>query len=346
MANNIFFQESFDLRLSPFVGELSEMQSNDKLINNLKKNAKHHISRTKDHVFFYKPINDIDKLIHLDNYFFNKEEIEKLVSDKPKLVLFCENGIYHFWLNTAAMCLEWLKKNPLGIIVLLSNSSNYDEMKCINRNNNKDLKLNSDFVSYFKKYLLSIGSDLFIFNFSFVESFPIKNFQTIKDHNQSINKSFIENINKFNQDVHKDKVFNPYRKVYIGRKKVANTEDERIEDETKLEQYLKLLGFEIVYPEDFKNIREQIEYFKTVKTLMAATGSALANGVWMSKYGKLIEISTPITINNLTVIQNIYSQMAYGLGLNYLFLSNDSKNAQEIIDQIEKIDGLKKYLIS
>lgn len=346
MINDNYFKDSFSDRLSIFINEICEIQKNNQAILNINKNKTDNFYAEKDNLFFYKTLNNINFLDYLNNNFLNENQIKQLISNKPKLVLCSEAGIYHFWVNTAAMCFEWLKKNPGGIIVLSSEYSNYEEMKSINSDNFNELTLNSDFTNYLKKYLLSIGSDLIIFNFNFLKCFPIKNFQIIKDHNQNINKSFLLNINNFKNFINKNNNIKPYRKVYISKREKTSTDDEKMKNEIELEKYLQSIGFEIINPKDFKNIEEQINYFQTVKTLMATTGSALGNGIFMNEYTKIIEICTPITYYNKTVLQNFYLEMSYGLNLNYLLLSNNNKNAKEVIEQIELTDGLKKYLMS
>jgi hypothetical protein len=109
----------------------------------------------------------------------------------------------------------------------------------------------------------------------------------------------------------------PYRKVYVSRGKMpwkddvksaenfSYHDDNRIDDHLKIENIFSELGFEIVYPEDFNNFQEQVDFFYSVKTLASLTSSGIVNAVFMPPGGTIVEIVTPL-ITQSPVVSNEY----------------------------------------
>ena len=83
------------------------------------------------------------------------------------------------------------------------------------------------------------------------------------------------------QNYVKDKDLPATKKIFLSRKNFQTRDlskiikgrlpyenDNRIDDELKLQEYLKTLGFEIVIPEDFKN-----DYILSIKALKNSSAS-------------------------------------------------------------------------
>lgn len=108
-----------------------------------------------------------------------------------------------------------------------------------------------------------------------------------------------------------------HRKVFVSRGKLPwrddsdSTEtfsfkhDNRIDDHSKIEKVFQDLGFEIVYPEDFRNFQEQLDFFYSVKTLASLTSSGIVNAVFMQPGGTIVELVTPL-ITKSPIISNEY----------------------------------------
>lgn len=150
----------------------------------------------------------------------------------------------------------------------------------------------------------------------------------------------------------------PYKKVYVGRKMVKtelppiNKGQEsdliRIDDEDKLENFFKSHGFEIIYPEDFKSFKDQINYFYSVKTIASITGGGAMNLVFMQNGGNVIEIISPIySLFNgkgnpegkeygdwIISHHNFFSNISYKRELIYTGISNPEKKADDAINKI------------
>lgn len=142
------------------------------------------------------------------------------------------------------------------------------------------------------------------------------------------------------------------RKVYISRRKVSTDDfvDEndtsnnqhRIINEEKFELFLSSLGFEIVYPEDFKTFDEQINFFASVKVLAGCTTSGLNNQLWMRDGGTVIEFATPIYLLNHFEIHTHYQAVASFKAHNIIRIPVVDNNAESIIKNIKS----NKHLLS
>jgi capsular polysaccharide biosynthesis protein len=144
----------------------------------------------------------------------------------------------------------------------------------------------------------------------------------------------------------------PYKRVYLSRRSWSKNRDSkllyaqyltlgdfRIDDEKKVEDFLAEKHFEICYPEDFKDFRDQIRYFDLTKTLCTATGSGMFNQIFMRPGGNIIELSNPMINNGIEMIHGHGQAIAWGMNHFYVSISH-KKSADEIIDKLTKYDGL------
>lgn len=145
----------------------------------------------------------------------------------------------------------------------------------------------------------------------------------------------------------------PFRKAYISRRKnyVKPQEDDgfvdqktfdvsRVGNEEKVEEYLKSFGWEIVYPEDFTTIDEQVAYMREVKYLMGASSAGLINACFMKPGGTVIELLTTIEMWDKTGPLNtqfhvLYTVMCWALSQLHVSIPN-VKNEEALFDFIEK----------
>lgn len=178
----------------------------------------------------------------------------------------------------------------------------------------------------------------------------------------------------------KNKKKEPYRKVYVSRKKngwrsenhdavnFSYTNDNRIDDHDKIEKIFSDLGFEIVYPEDFSNFQDQLEFFYSVKTLASLTSSGIVNAVFMQPGGNLIEVVTPlITVSpvitdeyliahginpkdyelSVDVVQEIhmfYHNLAFFKNHAYFGIPNYTRSSEKLLEFINNNKPLKELL--
>jgi phosphoribosylaminoimidazole (AIR) synthetase len=135
--------------------------------------------------------------------------------------------------------------------------------------------------------------------------------------------------------------------------------DNRIDDEKRLEDYFLSLGFEIVYPDEFKSFEEQMNFFYSAKTVASLTGSGLTNACFMQPGSTVIEICTPLISftqigNGVTdhgsvgqeEIHHFYNVISTMMDHNYIAIQNMSRSSEHVIQKIENNKSLKKFLES
>jgi hypothetical protein len=144
--------------------------------------------------------------------------------------------------------------------------------------------------------------------------------------------------------------------------------DNRIDDHSKIEKIFLDLGFEIVYPEDFNNFQEQLDFFYSVKSLASITSSGIVNAVFMPPGGNIIEIVTPlitqspvvsneylkkhnvnptdyeIDINTVQEIHMFYHNLAFFKDHTYIGIPNYSRDSDKLQAFIDNNKILKEML--
>jgi capsular polysaccharide biosynthesis protein len=126
----------------------------------------------------------------------------------------------------------------------------------------------------------------------------------------------------------------PFRKLYISRGHAPSdlgpivegypdyTDDKRMNDAWKLEEFFVSMGYDAFSPEKkFSSLMEQIVYMSEVKTLASITSSGLANMIFMQPNQTIIEIQAELVqvmrFDNDTVvyprqrIHNYYSTLSF-----------------------------------
>ena len=127
----------------------------------------------------------------------------------------------------------------------------------------------------------------------------------------------------------------PFRKVFVGRKDFLQ---QRIDDSKEIEDFFIKQGFEVVYPEDFINFIDQINYFSECKVLAGISGSALSNLVFMKSGGVVIELSSLFEISNPETpieIHDFYRIASMYRGHLYFSVSNVSAKAKDLMSNHE-----------
>lgn len=172
-----------------------------------------------------------------------------------------------------------------------------------------------DFIGFFlkcldKKKIKYTLVELIKFDVVYIDNFALLTFPFHSGARLDLLSDF------FKQHVSNPKQ-KPYRKVYVSRGKMpwkgdstdaqnfSYKNDNRIDDHSKIEKIFAELGFEIVYPEDFKNFQEQLDFFYSVKTMASLTSSGIVNALFMPAGGTIVEIVTPL-ITRSPVVHNEY----------------------------------------
>jgi capsular polysaccharide biosynthesis protein len=152
----------------------------------------------------------------------------------------------------------------------------------------------------------------------------------------------------------------PTRDVYLSRTLSHSPQESdenslRIDDERALEKYFSSLGFDIIYPEDFRDLDEQICFFHGVRTLVSLTSSGITGATFMQPGQTVIELVTPMVINfpdennyyestRIEELHHFYVFMCFRKNHKYMAISNETKNAKKLIKSLESDDIFKAFL--
>jgi hypothetical protein len=296
-----------------------------------------------------------EKLAYFKNSeleFYNDTDISKfknvtdLISKQEKVIVRFPPQFFHVLFTTLAIILIYYKRNPDTLFVI-------NPVR-------EDLNLNeTSYFRYFFNLLKRKNINYIIAEASEDKPLKINNFRFFPFY--PLNKDAIEALVEVSLE-HTDTV-NPMRKVYLSRKKVeilknnehlfqgedisnfSYADDERIDNEEILIEYFSDLGFEIVCPEDFENMEEQIRFFSQTKTLVSVTTAGLSNAIFMKPQTKIIEFSIPLISGGVESIHDLYHSISFVKGQNYLSIPN-RKSAQGIIDIIDGNLSMKEFICS
>lgn len=281
-----------------------------------------------------------------------------LVSDQIKVFVSLSFSPYHFIHDDLGEFLAQYEKTPdAKFIIDITQIANIDPLP--------------SFLNFFFRYLNSKKVDYLPINFNKVNKININNFYCrntaaesyeLNDPGLKIHAMGLEHV--------KDLTVPATKKVYISRKNFKGRElskiikgrlpyadDNRMDDEKKVEDYFRSLGFEIAIPEDFKTFEDQINYFYEAKMVVSATSSGFINAFFMRPGSTMVELATPLIsftrlgdgiTSPLSVgqqeIHHFYHAMSISLGHKYISIENKDRSSNKIIDTIESDNFLKGWL--
>jgi hypothetical protein len=232
---------------------------------------------------------DRDKLVFDEDF---------LLSDVKKCVVKVRPQFFHVMYDVLAFVATELDRDPsIGFVFDFYHMGSvsdeiqqvYDFLyKCLESSNVKYTTIKSSHSSYIE-----------IKNFYYPDS---------NGYNMYSTKKLIEFIRKAVPSFSEL----PHKKVYLSRNKAPNHselyvdvaseapphidffDDVRLDDEKKLELYLQDNGFEVVYPEDFKSLEDQIKFMSEVKIIASCTSAGLLNTLFMQDGQTMIEFQVPL----------------------------------------------------
>jgi hypothetical protein len=279
-----------------------------------------------------------------------------LTGPKDKIVISLQQSVYHFLIDDLGGIMEAFKQFP-DAEYIIDVSGVHHEMF---------LTDSYHFYKFFAQSLNDYGIDykivhLMDFDVIYMDKFYILDYGYIPvDRGHSIFNYFLPYV--------EDKSIEPTKKVFLSRTKMESDYSDqvvdksgktllpkkRMDDETKLERLFVSLGYEIVYPENFKDFREQINFFYSVKTIASLTSSGLSNSVFMQPGGNVIEITTPLIVAPIASdgavgsvnieVHHFYKHLAYQKGHFYFSLPNPDLKIQELLSFIKGNKWLRKML--
>jgi hypothetical protein len=280
------------------------------------------------------------------------------ISDQPKVLISMSMSFYHFYHDCFGEFLAQYEITPNAKFI-------------IDITNVADNKL-PNFIKMFFKFLNDNKVDYQPVDLRKIQGFNINNFY-YKDsecESRAINDPSPK-IYKMSQRYIVDKKVAATKKIFLSRKNYQNrdlsilikdrlpyTNDNRIDDEKKAQEYFKTLGFETICPEDFKSFEEQMNYMYEARVILSTTSSALTNACFMRPGSTIIELVTPLISfqavgNGVTSplsigqeeVHHFYHLMAFALDHKYLGINNKNRSIDKIIDTIENDKLLKQYIL-
>lgn len=288
----------------------------------------------------------------------NEKEYKNFYSNNKKIIININRNFFHFIYERLGVILFLLPLYPDLEIIFTSEAFSFEDHDFISFT----LKALDD---YKIKYQIIFGNEKFLINNFYIYDYPSK----------KINKNIFLNVN-FKNINFADLVYNffkpyfkyvekPNKKVLVSRKKVVKEleitdgkyfirpkyfpYDKRIDNEKRLEQTFINLGYEIIYPEDFKSFEEQINYFHNVKKIVSLTGAGLTNCIFMKPQGTVIEIHTTLLVfdkkeNVFEHVQDLVWCMSYFKEHIHITIPNTKKSSSNIDLYINKNKKLKELL--
>lgn len=276
----------------------------------------------------------------------------RFVSPNKKIIITAMSGMFHFWYDTVGSLLRLAETIP-NVEVIIDSSF-------------MAMHLDKSFFDFFLKVLKDNSINYQVIDYKSLDSVVINNFYAytrvdrIDDSPNVVYKYIKEYL---------DTSVVPFRTVYLSRRNMGQRDlteanilpglsfnhDYRIDDENRLEDYLRSLGVEIAVPEEFNSFEDQIKYFNEVKTIISLTSSGLTNAIFMQPRGTVIEFVTPLIITlfpdqhtNKThaeeALHNLYSLISFGKSHNYVAMQNRWRSVDSLIEHIESTKILDRVL--
>jgi hypothetical protein len=275
------------------------------------------------------------------------------LSANKKVIITLNMGMFHFWYDSVGPLLRLLEEDP-NLEVFIDYSFLHAEDK--------------NFYDFLLKILKDKGVRYKEFDWQSLDSFVINNFYSLEGF-ERIDDS--PNVVYRNTSRYRDESVVPDKVVYLSRKRIGDRpdanrngmveglpyyNDNRIDDEPKLEKYLESLGVTIVVPEDFSSFQEQINYFNTVKTVISITSSGLTNSIFMKSGSNVIEFITPLVImmfpdesnpgknHGEISIHNLYNLISWSRNHTHIAVQNKTRSADDLIEHLKSTRIIQKVI--
>ena len=281
------------------------------------------------------------------------------VSSQEKVLVELTTSFYHLYHDQIGEFLYQYEKTPNAKFLI--NITSIEHMNPL-----------PEYIKFFFKFLNDNNIDYQPIDLKKNNKININNFYYRNYGSESLEiNGPSPRIYEMSQRYVKDKSAIADKKIFLSRKnfqdrdlslllkgRLPHQNDNRIDDEAKLQEYVKTLGFEIVVPEDFKTFEDQINYLYKAKTIMSTTSSGLTNACFMRPGSTIIELTTPLIAftsfgdgvlskpsSAVEEIHHFYHLLASSLGHKYMSIPNRDRSVDKVIDFIEKDPAVKNFLL-
>ena len=306
--------------------------------------------------------NIVDKEYFISSKKENKKDLRNLNNflEEGDKVFYIDISLefYHFFMDSFSNILLLYKNNPKSLFIInYSVDEHIEKQKTfllilkdfLSKNNIKHILLESDYLIALNNfYYISMirpcdeQIDL-IFDFSR---------QYVKDKNSTptkkvfLSRRYTDNQRSFHNTF--DYFNKNWNWIGLDEKEIIDFHDIRMHNEIIFCDFIKDIGYEIIYPEKFTSIYEQIDFFNDVKTIISPTSASLINSIFMQPGGNVIELITPMLpghSGNFDLHSFHYLDISYVKKHNYFGIPNkiDAKN---LIDYLQNNKQLMNLLES
>jgi hypothetical protein len=290
-----------------------------------------------------------------------------LVSDQKKVFLHMPHSVYHFFMDFLGKLLYLINQDN-GIEVVIDTLS-------LSRNG-PGTHIYDGAISL----LQGLGVTVTLVDFSKYNGITINNVFLLSYRRMPADKGYATNVFNAGLSLVKDKNVVPFRKVFLSRRMMGNRpadskfswltvlHDNRIDNHDFIENYFRSLGYEVILPEEFSSLEEQVNFFYETAVLVSTTSSGLTNALFMQEGQTLIELQTPLVVHvpkevriatgnpeedfanympeSIAVEQlhYFYLGIAFQRGLKYLAINNLTRATKDIKSVIDGDPYLKALL--
>lgn len=263
------------------------------------------------------------------------KKVIDVVNDNRKIIVKFYGSFYHQINDAMSTFLEYYRVYPDAEFII--------DMSHVE----SSLHNNSEFVYIFEE-LQRQGIKYQVYKFSDYDAVYINKFTLAQQYDVPNTTDLVYDF--FTKNI--DTTQKPFRKVFLSRKEQGRRDqmvalqdgldighDARIDDYVGLENLFKSIGFEVVTAADFKNFRDQIQYFQETELLVSTTGSGLTNAMFMQPGNNVVEIMTPLIIRNFFGLSEqqlhyFYQTLSFRKNHKHLNIPNYSRKTSDLVDAI------------
>ena len=288
----------------------------------------------------------------------NQVEINKQISENCDVHYFEENTVayfkmfnsfYHFYIDEVALIFNLFKKDPTCLFLIEVDEDQY-------RSGHLGQPYLRDFFNILKDFGIKYK---IIYNKNNKKIAIFSKATYIKTVEHGRYKVLVDGlVEKLSLYGNKDGSV-PNKKVYLSRSMVLQRDnflemntlssgslplqfktDKRIDNEDLIETFFQEHGFEIVCPESFQSLFDQINFMSKVKLLISASGSGLTNYILMQKNQKVIELMTTIATSGYDQVMPFFLELSFVMNHQHISIPH-SRDPEEIIKSLKN----NKYLM-
>jgi len=288
----------------------------------------------------------------------NQVEINKQISENCDVHYFKENTVayfkmfnsfYHFYIDEVAFIFNLFKKDPTCLFLIEVDQDQYESGHLGQPYLRDFFNILTDFKIKYKIIYNKNNKKIAIFSkATYVKTVEHGRYKILID-------DLVETLSAYSN---KDGL-PPNKKVYLSRSMVLERDnflemntlkhgssslqfktDKRINNEDLIETFFQEHGFEIICPENFQSLFDQINFMSRVKLLISSSGSGLTNYILMQKNQKVVELMTTIATNGHDQLMPFFLELSFAMNHQHISIPH-SRDPEEIIKSLKN----NKYLM-